>query len=42
MIKAGESILLIVRFFIQQIGKIFDILNRFEILPGVQRPLPVP
>ncbi len=35
MIEAGESILLIVRFFIQQIGKIFDILNRFEILPGI-------
>ena len=35
MIKAGESILLIARFFIQQLGKIFDILDNFEILPGV-------
>ena len=30
-----ESILLIFRFFIQQIGKVFEILNKFEILPGI-------
>lgn len=35
MIKAGESVLLIARFFIQQLGMIFDILDNFEILPGV-------
>ncbi len=35
MIKAGESILLIFRFFIEQLGKVFDILSKFEILPGI-------
>lgn len=35
MIKAGESILLIFRFFIHQVGKIFELMNKFEILPGI-------
>lgn len=35
MIKAGESVLLIFKFFIQQLGKVFDILSKFEILPGI-------
>lgn len=35
MIEAGESVLLIVRFFLEQLGKVFEILNNFEILPGI-------